>query len=115
MKMTENELMQIIQREASKRGARLWRNNVGLFQTRDGRKVRTGLAVGSSDLIGFFPRIITRTDLGKVVGVFFAVETKIKGRKPTQAQENFIKMVNNFGGRAGVVRSLEDFWELVNE
>jgi hypothetical protein len=53
--------------------------------------------------------------LGKVVGVFFAVETKIKGRKPTQAQENFIKMVNNFGGRAGVVRSLEDFWELVNE
>ena len=87
---------------------RLFRNNVGLFKTQDGRNVQTGLCVGSSDLIGFTAKIITPDDVGKTVAVFTAIEVKTDKGKTSEAQSNFINMVNHFGGIGAVVRSVEE-------
>jgi hypothetical protein len=91
--------MHLIQLEASKRGARLFRNNVGLFTTLDGRKVKTGLCKGSSDLIGWFR------------GQFLAVEVKIGKGKPTPEQIAFVNQVNADGGIGMIVYSVDEFLE----
>ena len=88
-------------------GARVFRNNVGLAVYPDGSRVKYGLCVGSSDIIGFVPVVITPDMVGQTVAVFLAVETKA-GTKATKEQDAFIAMVQRFGGRAGVARSDED-------
>jgi len=88
--------MREIQCALSREGARVFRNNVGLFTTIDGRKVRTGLCVGSSDLIGWYK------------GKFLAVEVKRPRKKPTKEQYNFIGQVNLAGGIAFYATSGDD-------
>ena len=89
--------------EASKKGHRLWRNNVGAGKLENGSFLRWGLAnesaavnhiMKSSDLIGI------RKD-----GVFMAREVKPIGWRYTGterevAQLNFIKLVVAMGGDA---------------
>ena len=101
-KMSEADIMRLIQMEASKVGARLWRNNVGTAMTKNGSFITFGLCVGSSDLIGIYK------------GRFLAVEVKAKGKKPTKEQINFIDFINKFGGIAGVCYSVEDFLKLID-
>lgn len=98
--------------EASRKGARLWRNNVGALETKDGAMVRYGLAndssavnarVKSSDLIGVRPILIEPCHVGTVIGQFIARECKhaewvYTGSKREQAQEAFLTIVNNLGG-----------------
>lgn len=90
--------------EASRKGYRLWRNNVGAGYMQDGSFLRFGLAndskavndvVKSSDLIGIAPG-----------GQFVAREIKApgwrytgQGREP--AQLAFINLVLSYGGNAG--------------
>jgi VRR-NUC domain len=100
-KMSEADIMRLIQMEASKVGARLWRNNVGTAMTKNGSFITFGLCVGSSDLIGIYK------------GRFLAVEVKAKGKKPTPEQINFVDFINKFGGIAGVCYSVEDFLKLI--
>lgn len=100
-KISEADVMRLIQMEASKIGARLWRNNVGTAETKNGSFIRFGLCVGSSDLIGIYK------------GRFLAIEVKAKGKKPTEEQTNFVNFVNKFGGIAGVCYSVEDFLNLI--
>ncbi len=102
-KMTEADIMRLIQLEASKIGARLWRNNVGTAETSNGSFIRFGLCKGSSDLIGIYG------------GKFLAVEVKKKPKKPTPEQINFIDFINKSGGVAGVCYSVEDFLELIKK
>ena len=68
-----------------------WRNNVGLTPRADGGMVRYGLGVGSADLIGI------------VYGTFVALEVKRPGGKVSDAQEKWIDLVWEKGGRAWVV------------
>lgn len=89
--------------EASRKGIRLWRNNVGAIKTDTGM-IRFGLAndskgmndnIKSSDLIGIRPG-----------GQFVAREIKHAGWKYSgtdreQAQLKFIILVNSLGGDAG--------------
>lgn len=96
--------MRQIQIEASKRGARLFRNNVGLFKTSDGRSVRTGLATGSSDLIGW-----TKT------GRFLAVEVKSASGKVSKAQMQFMEAVRRAGGISACCRTVHDFLQLLRQ
>jgi len=111
--MGETNFMKEVQMEASQLGGRLFRNNVGLYLTLDGtRKVRTGLCTGSSDLIGFFPKIVTQDMVGEKIAIFAAIETKSKKRKATEEQKRFIEMVKGFGGIAGEVKNFKDFWKL---
>ena len=92
-------------REASRVGARLFINHVGLSrhgEGRDQRAVRTGLCPGSSDLIGW-----------TADGRFCAVEVKRPGWRPTPSwrasqQAAFIAAVAAAGGVAGIATSVED-------
>ncbi len=101
--MTENDIMHAVQLEASKLGARLFRNNVGLFTTLDGRKVRTGLCTGSSDLIGWYK------------GRFLAVEVKTRTGVVRKEQQAFIDQVVNDGGLGCIVREPGELTEYLTK
>lgn len=98
--MTETANLRAILQHACRGDTRLFRNNVGLFETRDGRWVRTGLCNGSSDLIGW-----TTID-GRAV--FTAVEVKTRFGRVTDEQRRFIAAVERAGGIAGVCVTPED-------
>lgn len=72
------------------------------------RPFSTGLPPGFSDLFGLVPVTITPDMVGKKVGVFFALEVKAQKGRVSDKQAAFLKAVQNYGGRAGVVRSVED-------
>ena len=59
-------------------------------------------APGVSDLIGW-------TEGGRVV----AIEVKAGRRQPTDEQAAFIELVRRSGGLAGVARSVEDAWAIL--
>lgn len=92
---------------------RIFRNNVGLFKTQDGRNVQTGLCVGSSDLIGFQSVTITPDMVGQKIAVFTAIEIKTEKGKVSPQQEKFIEMVARFGGIGAVVRSVGDAMDVL--
>ena len=96
------------------RGAtRLFRNNVGVFLTEDGRRVSTGLCPGSSDVIGWQSIEITPEMVGRRVAVFVAIEAKSPTGRPTREQMAFVAAVRAAGGIAGVCRSSEDAEKLL--
>ncbi len=115
MTRSEAKVQQDAQLEASYGGGRLWRNNSGAYLDRRGVQVRYGLGnvskkvnkrVKSSDLIGITPVRIVPAMVGKVVGVFTAVECKKQGWKfnpkndDEVAQEHFHDIVRGLGGLA---------------
>lgn len=105
--MKEADISRKIQLRHTEIGGRLFRNNVGLFKTKDGRTIKTGLCKGSSDLIGWMPVKITQEMVGKTIAVFTATEVK-KNTKLSKDQELFINAVNNSGGIAFVSKSPEE-------
>lgn len=80
---------------------------------RQARPFSTGLPPGFSDLFGLVPVVITPEMVGQTVAVFTALEVKDKANASDE-QSNFIKAVNDNGGRAGVVRSIEDALRIVD-
>ncbi len=84
---------------------RIFRNNVGLFTTNTGAKVKTGLCKGSSDLIGWHTVEITPDMIGKKIGIFLAVEVKSSKGRASKDQLNFRDKVNEAGGIAFIARS----------
>lgn len=87
---------------------RLFRNNVGTAQTKDGRFIRFGLCEGSSDLIGWTEYVVQPEDVGRTIGVFTAVEVKTAKGRATCKQKSFIDAVRRAGGIAGIARSPEE-------
>jgi hypothetical protein len=94
--MRENELQRDVRAALARtRKVLIFRNNVGVHVDIG---VRYGLAPGSSDLIGCcMPS-----------GRFFAGELKVKGRHPTPEQAAFITAINQAGGYACLIRSVEE-------
>lgn len=102
---------------ASRAGILNWRNNVGALADESGRFVRYGLAndtpamnraIKSSDLVGIRPHVVTQSDIGRTLGVFWCREIKAPGwkwpRTPSAretAQRAFIELVLSRGGDAG--------------
>lgn len=117
----ETKLMKQIRVRASQLGFRLFRNNVGVgwvgtgYPTIDpdtvllkyARKIRFGLFTGSSDLIGWRPRIITQDMVGTVIAQFCAREVKTPKGYATRNQINFVNAVNDAGGDAKIVSAVE--------
>lgn len=95
--MNEAAIMHRIMIALSKDGHTIFRANVGLFFTKDGRPVTTGLPKGFSDLFGF------TTD-----GRPFFLECKSAGGKLRIDQQKFIESMARRGAIAAVVRSVED-------
>lgn len=105
---TEVGIMRRIQTALTVLGARVFRNNVGLLEDRCGNKVRYGLCVGSSDLIGWNSLLVTPDLVGKRVAIFLAVEVKKPWGKVTDEQEAFIAAVRRAGGIAIVAHSPDE-------
>lgn len=106
--MREPELIRRILLAQSERGARLWRNNVGVLQDKEGRFVRYGVcSPGGSDLLGWTPVEILPSHVGTTLAIFTAIEAKTGRLKPTHEQESFLAAVERAGGIARVVREGE--------
>lgn len=98
--------------EASRKGCRIWRNNVGGTYTEDGSFIRYGLAndskqmnklIKSSDLIGIKPIRIELHHVGSLIGQFIAREVKpsdwkFTGTTRELAQLKFLELVISLGG-----------------
>lgn len=127
--MSEKKVSQQIMRALSDVGVRLFRNTVGLAYQgkperftetttvkvhpgdvliRQARTVTAGLITGSSDLIGWTPRMITEHDLGKYIAQFTAVEVKTGDNTLEPEQVQFLVVVRDSGGLAIVARSADD-------
>ena len=103
-----------IRLEASRKGARVWRNNVGAGMLEDGSYIRWGIAndskqmnnhIKSSDLIGIKPVLIEPHHVGMILGQFMAREVKrpdwaYTGTKREEAQLRFLELVLSLGGDA---------------
>jgi hypothetical protein len=79
------------------------RLNVFQVFTRDGIPIRTGLPKGCSDIVAI------QSGTGRAV----FVETKVKPRKPTAEQLNFIEVMRKQGAIAGVVYSIDELKKLL--
>jgi len=111
---TEAYIQSLVRLEASRKGLKLWRNNVGVLMDDRGVPVRYGLAnessrlnasVKSSDLIGWRPIRITAELVGARIAQFLARECKrsdwqYSGTEHEQAQLRWIEAVNADGGDA---------------
>lgn len=89
-------------------GFRMFRNNTGVLQDRNGTYVRYGLCNGSSDLIGWKQVRIEPWHIGMNMAQFVACEVKQPGKKATEEQKNFISAVIAAGGIGFVASSEEE-------
>jgi hypothetical protein len=96
--MTESDLMRAIMIALSAEGHFVARANVGLFYTRDGRPVRSGLPVGFSDLFGH------RAGDARA----FYLEVKAPAGRVTPEQFEFLAAMRARGAIAAVVRSVDE-------
>lgn len=113
--MKEKDVQQLVKLEASKKGARLWRNNIGATYDNKGNFIRYGLAneseaqnriIKASDLIGIKPVVITQDMVGQTIGQFLCREIKhgnwlfnIKDER-IRAQLAWINLIKSLGGDA---------------
>lgn len=118
----EGAVIARVQIDVSAKGWRLFRNSVGMAWQgdkvgeilRDGikavllsaaRRVAYGLGVGTSDLIGWRPVVITEDMVGQTIAQFVAVECKTQGyKRTTEEQDNFLDHVAMSGGAAFIAR-----------
>lgn len=101
--MKESDLHRAIMLALSEDGHAVFRANVGLFFTADGRPVKTGLPVGFSDLFGH------RAGDCKA----FYLEVKTQAGRPTVQQLAFVEAMRKRGAIAGIVRSVDEARQLV--
>lgn len=102
-KLSESDLMRQIMLALSEDGHMVFRGNVGLFYTRDGRPVKSGLPVGFSDLFGY-----TRQARP------FFLEIKTDTGRVSKEQEAFLSAMRQRGAIAGVARSVEQAVSTLN-
>lgn len=97
---------------------RIWRNNVGAYQYAPGKYLRYGLCNGSADFIGLYSMIVRPEHVGKRVAIFFAPESKARGKDADSHQETWLQEIIDAGGIAGVARNGDEadrliaMWEL---
>lgn len=87
----------------SQNGCIVHRINVGLFYTKDGRPIRTGVPTGFSDLFGHV------IESGKA----FYIETKTPIGKASKEQKQFIKAMKESGAIVGFARSTEQALNII--
>jgi len=125
--MKESGVTSHIRLDAAKQGVLLLRNNSGAYKDEYGHFIRYGLGSfipekdkkASSDYIGPTPVLITPEMVGKVLGVFTAVEIKhedwkfLHSDKRALYQQNFHDMIKQHGGFAGFARNVSEFRRII--
>lgn len=99
---------QLLKLAAYKPDVKLYRNNTGVLQDRNGRHVTYGLCVGSSDLIGYKSLIITPSMVGQRFAQFVAVEAKAPKGQLRDKQVLFLEQCRAAGAIAVCVRSVDE-------
>lgn len=121
---SEAAAQQDIRLESSRRGERVWRNNVGATLDGRGNMIRYGLCndskavnkvIKSHDLIGITPHTVDTRDIGRIIGVFTSYEVKSPGWKyrgtdREKAQLKWGKLIISLGGRAQFATKPGDIW-----
>lgn len=100
--MSETDIMNQI-RVALSPYCAVFRMNVGLCFTKDGRPMRTGVPVGFSDLFGH----------RKSDGRAFYIEVKTKTGRASANQMRFLEQMLADGAIAGICRSPEEAMNLL--
>lgn len=100
--MTESDLMRTIMIALSAGGHQVFRGNVGMFYTKDGRPVRSGLPTGFSDLFGF---------TADQRPFFLEIKTATGRIRPEQTA--FLDAMRRRGAIAGVARSVADALQMM--
>lgn len=114
---SESAVSNAVRMEASKKGDRLWRNNLGAYKDEYGNFIRYGLCndtpalnkkIKSGDLIGIHQLLITPAHVGRTIGQFDSCEVKHEGWHFTgtpreEAQQAWAELVISLGGRARFV------------
>ena len=80
-----------------------FRCNAGTFVSADGSRYVKGLPQGFSDILVLKP-----------MGQACFIETKIRPRKPTKQQLDFLASVKRLGFRAGVAYTLEEAKSIID-
>ncbi len=126
--MVESNVLKETMLVGSKAGLTLFRNNTGTawqgdysrthsgsVLLRNPRVVHFGLCVGSSDIIGWRPLVITQEMVGTTVAQFTGIETKYGRRTTTEAQDNFLSQLDKAGGLAMLVRDASEVLQKINK
>lgn len=112
--LSEAGVQSVVRLEASRKGCRLWRNNVGAAYMTDGNFLRYGLAndssnlnrqIKSADLIGIRPVRIAPHMVGMILGQFISREIKAAnwrytGTERELAQLRWAELILALGGDA---------------
>ena len=107
MQNPETKIQNRIMIDMSEKGYLVWRNQVGLFKTLDGRTVNIGIK-GSSDLMAVKPTVITPEMVGQTLAVFVAVEVKTATGRQSEPQKKWQKAVEKLGVKYILARSEDD-------
>ena len=107
MQNPETKIQNRIMMDMSKKGYLVWRNQVGLFKTIDGRTVNIGIK-GSSDLMAIKPTVITPDMVGQTLAVFVAVEVKTATGRQSEPQKKWQKAVEKLGVKYIIARCEDD-------
>jgi hypothetical protein len=134
MSSTGTALMNRVLIALSAAGLTVWRNNTAvgwagkslslrpgeIYRARGGervvfnaRPVRAGLCEGSSDIVGIEAVTITPDMVGRTVAIFHAWEVKDGSGRLSAPQRRFLEHVEDRGGVAAVVRSVDEALQAV--
>lgn len=116
--MNETSLVNQLRIFLSKLKVLNFRNHTfALPDPKTGRLIRGGLCVGSSDIVGIKPIVITAEHLGMTIGQWVSIEVKIPSKKvkPGSDQEKFLTAIRNAGGIAGVATCEEEVEEILRQ
>lgn len=92
----------------------VWRQQSGLFYTREGNPVRVGLP-GMADSGMIVAVTITPEMVGKTIGVAVQPEYKTTSGQQSEAQRNWQRAVEQRGGVYRLVRSAEAMNKLISD
>lgn len=125
----EHELQKRIAVTCNNSDTRLWRIDNGsawhgrVTKSPDGRsgvifnprRFKYGPGVGFPDLFGFTMVEITEEMVGCELPVFTAIEVKTDKGRASNEQKNFIQMVKDHNGIAGIARNIDEAKKILNE